>query len=177
VCERRVARRRGARAKRSERVNPIPNPDPKPSSADSLNSMNVSCANFEKKKWIRSFCRLGPRGPGPTASAHGRVRLELRWLRAPVRHRPGGAIYAPSLADRFCSTLRSEALIYKTTLQLLPVARLPNKTKPPASRAKHASFPMRPPPVGPTRLRVVVVQVACAASWPLPVPCVGPSWL
>ena len=30
VCERRVARRRGARAKRSVRVDPIPNPDPTP---------------------------------------------------------------------------------------------------------------------------------------------------
>jgi hypothetical protein len=36
VCERRVARRKGARAKRSVRVNPNPKPRPipKPSSAD-----------------------------------------------------------------------------------------------------------------------------------------------
>jgi hypothetical protein len=34
VCERRVARRRGARARRrSVRVNPIPNPDPNPNQA------------------------------------------------------------------------------------------------------------------------------------------------
>jgi hypothetical protein len=33
VCERRVARRRGACARRSVRVNPIPNPDPDPDQA------------------------------------------------------------------------------------------------------------------------------------------------
>jgi hypothetical protein len=33
VCERRVARRKGARARRSVPVNPIPNPDPSPNQA------------------------------------------------------------------------------------------------------------------------------------------------
>jgi hypothetical protein len=33
LCERRVARRRGSRARRSVRVNPIPNPDPNPDQA------------------------------------------------------------------------------------------------------------------------------------------------
>jgi hypothetical protein len=36
VCERRVARRRGARARRSVRVNPIPNPDPNPNQAPQM---------------------------------------------------------------------------------------------------------------------------------------------
>jgi len=36
VCERRVARRRGARARRSVRVSPIPNPDPNPNQAPRL---------------------------------------------------------------------------------------------------------------------------------------------
>ena len=33
VCERRVARRRGARARKSVRVNPIPNSNPNPNQA------------------------------------------------------------------------------------------------------------------------------------------------
>jgi hypothetical protein len=36
VCEKRVARRRGARARRSVRANPIPNPDPNPSQAPQM---------------------------------------------------------------------------------------------------------------------------------------------
>ena len=36
VCEKRVARRRGARARRSVRVNPIPNPDPNPNQAPQM---------------------------------------------------------------------------------------------------------------------------------------------
>jgi hypothetical protein len=36
VCDRRVARRRGARARRSVPVNPIPNPDPHPNKAPQM---------------------------------------------------------------------------------------------------------------------------------------------
>ncbi len=36
VCERRVARRRGARARRSVRVNPIPHLDPNPNQAPQM---------------------------------------------------------------------------------------------------------------------------------------------
>jgi len=36
VCERRVARRRGARARRSVPVNPIPNPDSNPNKAPQM---------------------------------------------------------------------------------------------------------------------------------------------
>jgi len=36
VCERRVERRRGARARRSVPVNPIPNPDPNTNQATQM---------------------------------------------------------------------------------------------------------------------------------------------
>ncbi len=46
VRERRVARRRGARARRSVPVNPIPNPNPNPNQAPQM-SLKEVCANLD----------------------------------------------------------------------------------------------------------------------------------
>jgi hypothetical protein len=50
VCERRVARRRGARARRSVRVNPIPNPDPDPNQAPQMSLIEKAGGKQREKE-------------------------------------------------------------------------------------------------------------------------------
>ena len=57
VYERRVARRRGARARRSVRVNPIPNPDPNPIGPVRAHSHPV----FFRSGDLRRHSCFGPR--------------------------------------------------------------------------------------------------------------------
>jgi len=66
VCEKRVARRRGARARRSVRVNPIPNPDPNPNQR--------SCARLARHR-ASILCCEATGAHVRTASARACARL------------------------------------------------------------------------------------------------------